>query len=257
MKMRTTLSTLAVFFSLLLVCPALAGQRFAYRFEEGDTWKMSERTETKTEMMGTKMVQRAKRLTVYKITRDLGKGWFRIAAQIMSQRNWDDAGQTNDMNSLAGMQFIAEVHKSGAVRKYKVSGGNPQIAQMIGPAMKPAIFFFPEFPDEALEPGDEFDSLIRFEMPGVMGMGGMKSVIKLTYTLEDVSDGMATFSIRQRMKMKGSGIDIKSGGKSEAVFDLGQGMWVEHETVTKSAVAQGTGSGGTTLTRTKVTLEKK
>ena len=43
---------------------------------------MSERTETKTEMMGTKMVQRAKRLTVYKITRDLGKGWFRIALMI-------------------------------------------------------------------------------------------------------------------------------------------------------------------------------
>ena len=62
--------------------------------------------------------------------------------------------------------------------------------------MKPSIFFFPEFPEEALEPGDDFDSIIRFEMPGMMGMGGMKSITKLTYTLEDISDGFATFSIR-------------------------------------------------------------
>ncbi len=256
MNTRTRLSPLAVLTTLLLVCPALAGQRFEYRFNAGDTWKMSERSDTTTEIMGTKMVQRAKRLTVYKIARDLGKGWFRIVAQITAQKNWDDSGQKNEMNSFAGMQFSAQVHKSGIVKNYKFSGGDPQMAKMIGPAMKPAIFFFPEFPDEALEPGDEFDSVIRFEMPGMMGAGGMKSVIKMTYTLEDVSGGMATFSIRQRMKMKGSGMDIKSGGKSEAVFDLSQGMWVEHEKVTKSTTGPGLG-GGTTLTRSKVTLEKK
>lgn len=257
MNTRTRLSSLAVLITLLLVCPASAGQRFEYRFKKGDTWNMSERSETTTEIMETKMVQRAKRLTVYKITRNLGKGWFRIAARITAQKNWDDSGQTNEMNSFAGMQFSAHVHKSGIVKNYKFSGGDPQLAKMIGPAMKPAIFFFPEFPDEALEPGDEFDSVIRFEMPGMMGMGGMKSVTKMTYTLEDVSDGMAIFSIRQRMKMKGSGMDIKSAGKSEAVFDLGRGMWVEHETVTKSTAGQGLGAGGTTLTRSKVTLEKK
>jgi hypothetical protein len=88
-----------------------------------------------------------------------------------------------------------------------------------------------------------------------MGMGGMKSAIKMTYTLEEISHGMATFSIRQRMKMKGSGMDITSVGKSEAVFDLSRGMWVEHETVTKSSTGQGLGAGGTTLTRSRVTLE--
>jgi hypothetical protein len=257
MQMRTRLTLLALLATFVLVFPVLAGQRFVYRFEEGDTWKMSERSDTTTEMMGTKMTQRAKRLTVYKVTRDLGQGWVRMASQIISQKNWDNAGQVNEMNALAGMQFSADVHKLGTVKSYKVAGGNPQMAQMIGPAMKPAIFFFPEFPEETLEPGDEFDSIIRYEMPGVMGMGGMKSAIKLTYTLEDISDGFATFSIKQRMKMQGSGMDIKSGGKSEAVFDLGQGMWVEHETVTKSAVEQGPGAGGTVLTRSKVVLEKK
>jgi hypothetical protein len=242
--------------TLVLVGPAGAGQRFEYRFDEGDIWKMSDRSETTTEMMDTKMVQRTKRVTVYKIARDLGKGWFRIAAQVTSQKNWDDTGGANEMNSLAGMQFTAEVHKSGLVRNYKVSGGNPQLAKMIGPAMKPTIFFFPAFPDEALVPGDEFDTLIRYEMPGMMGMGGMKSVIKLTYTLEDISDGLATFSIKQRMEMKGAGMDMKSGGKSEAVFDLSQGMWIEHETVTKSTSEQGVGAGATTLSRNKVTLEK-
>jgi hypothetical protein len=257
MPTRTSLTLLTLLVTFLLACPILAGQRFVYRFEEGDTWKMSERSETTTEMMGTKMGQRAKRLVAYKIARDLGKGWVRIASQVISQKNWDHTGQVDEMNPLTGMQFSADVHKIGLVKNYKFTGGNPQMAQMIGPAMKPSIFFFPEFPEEALVPGDEFDSIIRFEMPGMMGMGGMKSITKLTYTLEDISDGFATFSIKQRMKMKGSGMDIKSGGKSEAVFDLSQGMWVEHETVTKSAVEQGPGAGGSVLTRSKMTLEKK
>ncbi|MEJ2156159.1 MAG: hypothetical protein P8X96_12535 [Desulfobacteraceae bacterium] len=247
----------AMLLILFLANPAWAGQRFQYRFHEGDIWKMSDRSETSTEMMGNKMTQRTKRVTVYKIARNMGKGWFRIAAQVTAQKNWDNSGQANEMNSLEGMQFTAEVHKSGMLKNYKFSGGNPQIAKMIGPAMKPAIFFFPEFPEEALEPGDEFDALIRYEMPGMMGMGGMKSVIKMTYTLEDISDGLATFTIKQRMKMKGSGMDMKSGGKSEALFDLSQGMWVEHETVTKSTAEQGPGAGATTLSRSKVTLEKK
>jgi len=34
-------------------------------------------------------------------------------------------------------------------------------------------------------------------------------------------------------------------------------MWIEHETVTKSVVEQGPGAGGTTLSRSKVVLEKK
>ncbi len=250
-------SLLVVLMTLLLVCPAWAGKRFEYRFKEGDTWKMSDRSDTTSEMTGTKMTQRTKRLTVYKITRDLGKGWFRIAAQVAAQKNWDDTGQTNEMNSLAGMQFSAEVHKRGLIKNYKFSGGNPQIAQMIGPAMKPAIFFFPEFPDEALEPGDEFDAVIRYEIPGVMGMGGMKSIIKMTYILEDISDGLAAFTIKQHMKMKGSGMDLKTGGKSKALFGLSQGMWIEHETVTKSTAEQGLGAGTTTITRSKVTLEKK
>jgi hypothetical protein len=257
MHARQTLTLLALLAVLVYAGPVAAGQRFVYRFEEGDTWKMSERSDNTTEMMGTKTVQRAKRLTVYKVVRDLGKGWVRMASQIVSQKNWDDAGQENEMNALEGMQFSADVHKLGTVKGYKVSGGNAQLAQMIGPAMKPAIFFFPEFPEEALEPGDEFDSIIRYEIPGVMGMGGMKSAIKMTYTLEDISDGLATFSVKQRIQMKGSGMDMKSGGKSEAVFDIAQGMWIEHETVTQSKVEQGPGAGGTVLTRSKVTLEKK
>ena len=94
-------------------------------------------------------------------------------------------------------------------------------------------------------------------MQGMMGMGGMKSAIKLTYTLEDISDGLATFSIKQRAKMKGSGMEMKTAGQSEALFDINQGMWIEHETVTRNVVEQGPGAGGTVLTRSKMTLEKK
>jgi len=257
MPTRASITLVTLLAALVLACPAMAGQRFVYRFEEGATWKMSDRSETTTEVMGTKMVQRAKRLTVYKIARDLGRGWVRVASQIVTQKNWNNDGQTSEMNAFAGMQFSADVHRLGTVKSFKVTGGNPQMAQMVGPAMKPAIFFFPEFPEEALQPGDEFDTIIRYEMPGMMGMGGMKSAIKLTYTLEDISDGLATFSIKQRAKMKGSGMEMKTAGQSEALFDINQGMWIEHETVTRNVVEQGPGAGGTVLTRSKMTLEKK
>jgi len=52
-------------------------------------------------------------------------------------------------------------------------------------------------------------------------------------------------------------MDIKSGGKSESVFDLNEGMWVEYETNTKSTTGSGLASGGSTLSRSKVTVEKK
>ena len=72
MPTRASITLVTLLAALVLACPAMAGQRFVYRFEEGATWKMSDRSETTTEVMGTKMVQRAKRLTVYKIARDLG-----------------------------------------------------------------------------------------------------------------------------------------------------------------------------------------
>jgi len=246
---------------VLLLAPAsparAGGYRFAYRFEEGDVWKMTERSETSTEVMGTKSLQRVKRRTLYKVVRDLGKGWYRIAAEVTEQTNWDESGASSGNNPLAGMRFTAEIHTSGALRRYRFTGGDPQTARFIGPAMKAGIFFFPEFPDEPLEPGDDFDYDIKIEMPGMMGMGATTSVMRMTYTLEDVSDGVAVFSVRQRMKIKGSGMKFRTGGKSEALFDLEEGMWVEHETRTRSRGGAGFGAGGVTLQRSRVTLEKK
>ena len=155
------------------------------------------------------------------------------------------------------MVFKADMHWSGEVRNYSYSGGDPQMAQYIGPAMKMAMFRFPEFPEGPLQTGDEFDVTHKMEMPGMQGMGGMKSVTKMTYTLEEVRKGLAYFSVKSRTVMKGSGMDMKDAGKSEAIFDMKAGMWIEHETKSKSQVMAGMGSGGHTLNVSKMTLEKQ
>ena len=45
-----------------------------------------------------------------------------MASQIVSQKNWDNDGQVNEMNSFAGMQFSADVHQLGTLKGYKATG---------------------------------------------------------------------------------------------------------------------------------------
>jgi hypothetical protein len=251
-----------ILFFLSLICiliapPAdAAGTKFRYKFSAGDSWKMTQLSETETSVMGSSDKQRVRRTIIYKVTRDLGKGWHRMAAQVAAQKNWS-GGQPNDQNPLKGMTFSVEIHETGSIRNYKFSGGDQTMANYIGPAMKIAIFFFPEFPDEPLQPGDDFDSVAGYKMKGMMGLGDMKTVIKTNYTLEDVDDGLAEFSSKQRMKQQGSGMKMKTAGRSEALFDLNEGMWVEHETLTKTEAGPGLGSGSTVVSRTKTELEKR
>ncbi|UCG78479.1 MAG: hypothetical protein JSV21_01190 [Nitrospirota bacterium] len=231
--------------------------KFSYKLDHGDVLMAKEASEMRSSVMGTESVTRTKRTVRYKVSKGPKKGWVKMSAEVLSQVNQMDKEPANRQNTLKGMVFVASVHKSGEVRDYKFSGGDPQIAQYVGPAMKYAIFRFPEFPETALDIGDEFDVVQKMEMPGMQGIGGMKATTKLTYTLEDVNKGLAYFSVRSRTSMEGSGMEMKDAGKSEAIFDMKEGMWIEHETRSKSQIAAGFGSGGYTVNVSKMEIEKK
>ncbi|GBE00149.1 hypothetical protein BMS3Abin07_02196 [bacterium BMS3Abin07] len=248
-------------FGLLVVITWVASAsakdyRFQYKLKAGDVWVAKDISQVRTEVMGTKSSTRTKRTIVYKVKRGPKRGWVTVEATIKSQASRTDNGPMNRGNSMAGMIFRVDMHKSGEIRNYKFSGGNSQTAQYIGPAMKVAMFGFPEFPADPLQVGDEFDAVLRMEMPGIKGTRGVQSITKFTYTLEDVSKGFAYFSVKQRTKIKASGMDIKDAGKGEAVFDIKEGMWIELETKSRSRVAAGIGSGGYTLRVSKMTMKK-
>ena len=98
---------------------------------------------------------------------------------------------------------------------------------------------------------------------------GAQIMSKTVYVLEEVSEGLAYFSIKQRSVSKTSGAmgtaaDTKSAGKGEAIFDLKEGMWLEFTTKSRHNVSMGNipGAGtapgnNTVLAVNKITMEKQ
>ena len=197
--------------------------------------------------MGKKNTNQSKHIYEYSVSKGPKKGWVIMNARIKPQKGSPAAAQMD----LSKLRFTADVHSSGEIRNIQYSGNvmpdlgdnsdqmTPQMKamleqsyKMIPEAYKNSVFWFPEVPEDKLEIGDEF------EVQRKMGMGGsgsamqMESVSKQVFTLEDVSQGLAYFSVKQRSVTKtggsmGASSKTKMAGKGEAVFDLKQGMWLE------------------------------
>jgi hypothetical protein len=218
-----------------------------YKFTPGQKWICIFSSKNESSFMGQKNINQSKHIYEYSVSKGPKKGWVNLKARIKPQKGSSGAGQMD----LSKLSFTAEMHSSGEVRNIQHSGnvmpdlgGNsdqmtPQMKamleqsyKMIPEAYKHSVFWFPEVPEDKLEIGDEF------EVQRKMGMGGsgsamqMESVSKQVFTLEDVSQDLAYFSVKQRSVTKtgssmGASSKTKIAGKGEAVFDLKQGMWLE------------------------------
>jgi len=149
---------------------------------------------------------------------------------------------------LSKLTFTADMHSSGEIRRIQHQGNAmpppsadlpPQMkafyeqsSSMIAEAWKNAVFWFPEIPEGPLEAGDEFDVTRTFGMSGPsMGMQS-QTVSKQVFTLDDVSEGLAYFTVRDRSITKTKGMAggrsaTKTAGKGETVFDIKEGMWLD------------------------------
>lgn len=268
----------AILLVLVFAGTATAGGRqFSYRLKPGQAWIVTHAGQTETNVMGQKQVNRNKTVIGYKVSAGPKKGWVRVTAKILSAAGGMD---------LKKMTFTGDMHTSGEIRNKKVTGSAaPQMDGMEGmtpemkammeqsyrfmaDAWKEMVFWFPEFPDEELDIGDEFD--MTRKMAGGGGAMGMTSVRKEIYTLEDVSDGLAYFSVKDRSVTQmqgamGGKTKTKTAGKGETVFDLKDGMWMEVVSRFKSAINMGAmtgmpGAGGgnfESLHINKITIEQK
>ncbi len=233
-----------------------ADYKFRYNLKPGQTWVVTDTTQVVSEAMGVKSTTRTKRTVKYDVKKGPKSGWVTLSAAVTSLSSKTDDSPASNQDVLKGMVFKADVHVSGEVRNYSFSGGDPRMAKYMGPMMEPAMFWFPEFPEDSLAVGDEFDVTIKTATPGMEGMGGagaMKWATKDTYVLEDVKKGLAYFSIKSRTKMDAGGMDVKVAAKGEAIFDMREGMWIEVNTKSKSAMQ---GMGGEALTIQKLEIEK-
>jgi hypothetical protein len=239
-----------LFYFTLILCSSLSnpliagGYKFKYNIIPGQKWLCTLSHLSESRAARKKNIDRNKTKIQYRVFNGRKKGWVKLEAKIVYENK--DAGPV-DMSKIV---YSAAFHQSGEVRSIKYSGnfmpdfgenaaGIPketmkmieQSYKMIPEAWKNALFWFPEFPEVRLEIGDEFD----FKQKIGTGITGdpmqTRSVMKQTFILEDVSNGLAYFTVKDRSVTKGSTIgadfEVKAAGKGKAVFDMKQGMWLE------------------------------
>ena len=263
--------TISIIFSLVcLLAPNASvmadGCKLTYKFTPGQQWLCNLNSKNESNYMGQKDVNQSRTVYAYAVSKGPKKGWVTLSARIQSK-----GPETEGQMDLSQLRFTADVHTSGEIRNIQYTGSvmpdlGPAAAQMppamkkmmedsykaIPEAYKHSVFWFPEVPEDKLEIGDEFDVQRKMAMagggggaPGMTGMAGMggmamETVIHQVYILEDVSKGLAYFSVKDRSVTKVKGMqggqsETKMAGKGDAIFDLEQGMWLE---VTEKARAK-------------------
>ena len=254
---------------------------FHYKLSPNQVWIGTMSSQTETTFMGKKDVNRSKSIIEYKVSKGPKRGWVSLRAKIKSQKT--SSGQSGGQMDLSKITFFADMHTSGEIRNIRHEG-NPmpppdpsmppemkamyaQSSNMMAEAYKHAVFWFPEIPEDGLVPGDEFDVTRKMGMGG--GEMGMQSqtVMKQVFTLEDVVDGLAYFTVKDRSITKTEGIaggkaSTKTAGKGETVFDMETGMWTDltvksRSKVNMSAVPGMANMSQEVLSITKYEMEQK
>ena len=283
-KIAKTIGMITVIFGFMTY--AFAGSfGMRYKLVPGQRWVAKMLTQSETTFLGNKDVSKTSTIIEYKVNKGPKKEWVSVGAWIRSQK--DEAGKNiADHMGLTGIKFMADMHSSGEIRNIhhegsmQIPGGSnkddlptemeammQQSANFIAEAWKNAVFWFPELPEHELEPGDEFEVTKKTSLGSEGSSLQTQTLTKQVFTLEDVSGGLAYFTVKERSITKTNGVmggksDTKSLGKSKAVFYLKEGMWVEFVTKYRSKVQFGGGvpmgkNASEVLTVTKYEMEKR
>jgi hypothetical protein len=241
---------------LVWVTPAGADSAgLSYRLAPGQVWIGTLSSQSETSFMGEKDIHRNKSVIEYRVGQGPKKDWVSLTARIVSQQT--PGAEGGGQMDLSGITFMADMHKSGEIRNIRHEGSAlppgmadlpaqmkqmyEQSSNMIADAWKNAVFWFPELPEEPMLAGDEFEMTRKMAMGGAgMGMQA-QTVSKQVFTLEEVSKGLAYFSVRERSVTKMTGAaggrsDTKTASKGETVFDMNAGMWIDMVVKSKSNV---------------------
>jgi|AMFO01.1.fsa_nt_gi hypothetical protein len=234
------------------VAAAADSCRLAYQMQPGQVWVATVVSQNKSSAMGQESTQTNRFSIRYRVLKGDRPGWVRLQAKIIKH-----SAQRQGGIDYSKLTFSADMHRTGELRNMRHTGSAmppipeeqlrsmpPQYAEMmrqsgetVARAMQQAVFWFPELPEERLTIGDSFDDVQHSDL-GSNAMMKAQTVVKTEYTLEDVSQGLAYFAVRQRAQSKTSGMggssDTKTAGKADAIFDLEQGMWAEMTTKSRS-----------------------
>jgi hypothetical protein len=232
------MNTRKVFITLLLSvvwfaisdAQAATGHRLAYQFKPNQQWIKTDLYETHSEAMGFKTVTRNTTVVKYQIQPAKKKGWVTLEGSIASNTTQMDDQPPQDLGVLRGIKYTADVHTTGDTRQIAISGGDNDAARLSAEAHKVSVFWFPELPEDALQPGDEFEWVQNMAIKDPSGMS-ITVATKWSFVLDEVEKGLAYFSITSRSKTQMQsamgGAAMPSINKGEGIFDLNEGMWIE------------------------------
>jgi hypothetical protein len=244
---RYLLMGVSLVMTLWAPMPALSGAvTLHYGFVPGQQWECTRMTHMEFMVMGKKEINRKKDTLLYVVTKGAKKGWVHLTARYInpppkSEENQYALGQYD-------LTFSADVHSSGDTRNIRVEGMEKPMAdttlepqaktamvqtnRMLAQSLQPAVFWFPELTEEALQAGDEFEEK---RTQGIKDPNmAYTSKTRKVFVLEEVSHGLAYFSTKERHAGKTStamgAAEYGMSGKGESIFDLKAGMWMEFVT---------------------------
>ncbi len=273
---RIIRTTLTIF--IIVIAPSLVlagGVKLKYKFVPGQKWECTRKSHMAFEVMGQKQVQRQTNTILYTVSKGKKKGWVHLTAQYINP-----PPKTPENQFALGQYdliFSADIHSSGDTRNIRVEdtgkdNGDPSLPpqmqaaleqnkKIVAESLKQTVFWFPEVPEDALAPGDEFEEK-RTSGVKTDDMAN-QSKIRTIFELDDVSDGLAYFVTKQRsatkMATQVGKMDYGSSGKGEIIFDLKEGMWIEYVSKTKmkfSGAMMGQGAQDMLITE-KISMLKR
>jgi hypothetical protein len=220
-----------------------AGLTLRYQFKPGQLWECTRMSHMAFTVMGQQQTKKDRDTIVYTVSKGSKAHWVHLSAR------FERPAGNSEPNPVAmakyDLTFTADVHVSGDTRNIAVSGMEKRLQDpsldagtkmalqqtydILADTMPAAVFWFPELPEEALQPGDEFEDKRTHGLKNPHMQSTTQS--RKTFVLEEVSQGLAYFSTKERQATKmstmGSKTDHSSAGKGETIFDVKAGMWIE------------------------------
>lgn len=278
-SMKKTLLIFGMIFLSLSSSAWAASYLLSYSLKPGEKWTATVQSQTEIRSQGKKEFIRSKTLIEYRVLQGIDPTWFTITARVRSRTDYTGRSPQTDIN-LYQTLFQADMHLNGDLRNVAYQMGNSSLhppafgrsspglsAQETGPfhdfmeQWQDMVFWFPVFPNAELKPGDSFEITQKRFMTDSNNQWQTRGLAKQILTLESVVNGLARFNVQDRSMSTnnngfGSNMGTRSLTKTQAVFNMQLGMWVEWTSKYRAQELVNPGKSGSAVIREIMNITK-
>ena len=244
-----------------------------YGIAPGQSWSAVQTIVRETSLGGETRSDRGTARFSYRVAATQEPDRLLLDARMLSQ----SVGEEESPVDFASIAFHASTDRRGVMRgvRFELGVVDPpdlpgiepdpvafrQMLRRVAEAWIDSVYWLPELPERALAVGESFVIGARDDVGGTEPGVRMEMVSKTTYTLRELSEGVARFDVAIRSSVEAStaqsAVESRRIAEGEADFDLELGMWTRHQTRSEHhAVFSGDPTGqGSASARTTTTIE--